>query len=229
MKRTRYLLRAAVKGSGTHLKSTLVGGKLLSGSKSLAECEPYKRIVAVAIPSDFRSRDVDDAKKTNENENDKPCANCIGISQTNFYHSLAEPKSVAMVRSKTGVPPYATIARQLLRIAKEETRLAGVLFITTERGAVDESDATRFKDGIVKEAKELQRQHQGEKGGTCLLENVPMGFSDVDDEREGSWRELGNAREEEEGESWAPAAARASARRLRTFLEKEQGALNTFG
>ena len=112
---------------------------------------------------------------------------------------------------------------------QEETRLAGVLFITTERGAVDESYATRFKDGIVKEAKELQRQHQGEKGGTCLLENVPMGFSDVDDEREGSWRELGNAREEEEGESWAPAAARASARRLRTFLEKEQGALNTFG
>ena len=102
-------------------------------------------------------------------------------------------------------------------------------FITTERGAVNESDATRFKDGVIKEAKELQRQHQGEKGGTCLLENVPMGFSDVDDEREGSWRELGNAREEEEGESWAPAAARASARRLRTFLEKEQGALNTFG
>lgn len=231
MKLTRYLLCAAVKGSGTHLKSTFVGGKLLSGSKFLAECEPYKRIVAVAIPSDFRSLlpdDVDDAKNT-ENENDKPCANCIGISQTNFYHSLAEPKSVAMVRSKTGVPPYATIARQLLRIAKEETRLAGVLFITTERGAVNESDATRFKDGVIKKAKELQRQHQGEKGGTCLLENVPMGFSDVDDEREGSWRELGNAREEEEGESWAPAAARASARRLRTFLEKEQGALNTFG
>ena len=137
---------------------------------------------------------------------------------------------VKWIRQTSSEPvAYATIARQLLRIAKEETRLAGVLFITTERGAVDESDATRFKDGIVKEAKELQRQHQGEKGGTCLLENVPMGFSDVDDEREGSWRELGNAREEEEGESWAPAAARASARRLRTFLEKEQGALNTFG
>ena len=129
MKLTRYLLCAAIKGGGGHLKSTVFGGRLLSGSKFLAECEPYKRIVAIAIPSDFRSPDdVDDAKKKNtENENDKPCANCIGISQTNFYHSLAEPKSVAMVRSKTGVPPYATIARQLLRMAREEKRIAGVL------------------------------------------------------------------------------------------------------
>ena len=235
MKLARYLLCAAVKGSGGHLKRTFVGGRLLSGSKFLAECEPYKRIVAIAIPSDFRSLLPDDVDAKKTNENDKPCANCIGISQTNFYHSLAEPKSVAMVREKTGVPPYATIARQLLRIAKEEKRLAGVLFITTERGAVRESDAERFKDGVIKEAKELQRQQREQQGtaeggeGTCLLENVPMGFSDVEDEREGSWRELGNAREEEEGESWAPAAARASARRLRTFLEKEQGALNTFG
>jgi hypothetical protein len=179
-------------------------------------CEPYKRIVAIAIPPDFGS-----SASSSEEEKERPCANCIGLAQTNFYHSLAEPKSVAMVRDKQ--PPFQTIARQLARISREDSRLGGVLFVTTERGAASEEDAEKFMRGILREAEDMREKEGG------FLEKVPMGFSDPVEEKEGSWRELGNKEEEEDGEMWAPAAARVSARRLRTFLEKEQGALNTFG
>ena len=192
---------------------------LLSGSKFLASCEPYKRIIAIAIPPDFGSSAS--ASSSEEKEKERPCANCIGLSQTNYYHSLAEPKSVAMVRDKQ--PPFQTIARQLARISREDSRLGGVLFVTTERGAASEEDAEKFMRGILREAEDMREKEGG------FLEKVPMGFSDPIEEKEGSWRELGNKEEEEDGEMWAPAAARVSARRLRTFLEKEQGALNTFG
>jgi len=184
---------------------------LTNGDKFYSLIEPYKRVIAIALPPAVRATiGVETTAAV--------CTNCIGTAVTNPYSSLAKPLNVAMVRNRE--MPYKTLARTLKRLREEDTRIGGILFVTTEHGACTTADAEVFMQKLVEASTSELRTR---------LDDELFGFYDGKEEERGdvggSWRELSNT----DDESGFPAASRVCANRLRQFLEKTQGALNTFG